>query len=49
MNKIKYCIWDVGNVIYQYSLEPLHQWCKTHTQDQTLFEANKGKFNYKVS
>lgn len=46
MNKIKYCIWDVGNVIYQYSLEPLHQWCKTHTQDQTLFEANKGKFNY---
>lgn len=23
---IKYCIWDVGNVIYRYSLDPLARW-----------------------
>ena len=28
MPVIKYCIWDVGNVIYNYTLEPVHDWCE---------------------
>ena len=46
MAKIKYCIWDVGNVIYNYTLEPLHNWCEQHTADLDTFHRNKGKFNY---
>lgn len=46
MVKIKYCIWDVGEVIYKYSLDPLHSWCKKHTKDPKTFEQNIGKFNY---
>lgn len=46
MSKIKYCIWDVGEVMYKYSLDPLHTWCKEHTQDTEVFEQNRGKFSY---
>lgn len=46
MAKIKFCIWDVGNVIYNYTLEPLHDWCEQHTADLADFRRNKGKFNY---
>lgn len=46
MAKIKYCIWDVGNVIYDYTIKPLNQWCERHTADKDIFEKNKGKFNY---
>ncbi len=44
--KFKYCIWDVGNVIYNYTLEPLHNWCERHTSNKEIFNQNKGKFNY---
>ena len=30
---IKYCIWDVGNTIYPYSLRPLHRWAESSTLD----------------
>lgn len=43
---IKFCVWDVGNVIYDYSLEPLHQWVAEKTLDRQLFEARKGKFSF---
>lgn len=46
MNKIEYCIWDVGAVIYNYSLEPLHNWCEKNTSAPEEFKAKKGKFNY---
>ncbi len=43
---IKFCVWDVGNVIYNYSLEPLHQWVEDKTINRELFEERKGKFNF---
>ncbi len=46
MIKIKYCIWDVGNVIYDYSLEPLHRWMAENTADKALFEERKGRYSY---
>jgi len=46
MSKIKYCIWDVGNVIYNYTLKPLHEWCERHTACTETFSRNKGRFNY---
>lgn len=38
---IKYCIWDVGNVIYDYSLQPLAEWIDQHsavTPENPLFD-----------
>lgn len=46
MNKIKYCIWDVGEVIYSYSLDNLHQWCKDKTTNSQALEAKLGHFSY---
>ena len=46
MPVIKYCIWDVGNVIYNYTLEPVHDWCERRTADRETFLRNKGKFSY---
>lgn len=46
MSKIKYCIWDVGGVIYNYSLDNLHQWCKEKTNSPYEVEEKLGKFNY---
>lgn len=46
MPVIKYCIWDVGNVIYNYTLEPVHDWCERRTADRETFLHNKGKFSY---
>ncbi len=46
MAKIKYCIWDVGNVIYNYSLDPLHDWCEQHTSDFNTFQERKDRFSY---
>ena len=46
MSKIKYCIWDVGNVIYNYSLDPLHNYFASETSDQSSFNQKKGTFNY---
>lgn len=41
--KIQYCIWDVGNVVYPYSLRPLAQWLEALTGQparQPLFDFN---------
>lgn len=46
MPVIKYCIWDVGNVIYNYTLEPVHDWCERRTADRETFLRHKGKFSY---
>lgn len=46
MAKIKYCIWDVGNVIYDYTIKPLNLWCEQHTTDMAAFRKNEGKFNF---
>ena len=48
----KYCIWDVGNVIYRYSLDPLKQWVEKNGSEkpqQPLFNFNpymKGDVSY---
>lgn len=46
MAQIKYCIWDVGNVVYHYTLDPLHEWCEKHTSNPDYFAQKKGLFNY---
>ena len=46
MNKIKYCIWDVGEVIYSFSLRPLHQWCQENTNTPQKLNEKLGHFNY---
>ena len=43
---IKYCIWDVGNTTYDYSLEPLHQWCVQNSFDKEQTREKLGKFSF---
>lgn len=31
---IKFCIWDIGNTTYEYSLDPLHEWLLRHSQNK---------------
>ena len=33
---IKYCIWDVGGVFYNYSLDTLHAWGMSHSVDMNV-------------
>lgn len=40
---IKYCIWDIGGVVYKFSLKPLDTWCKHHT-----INPNKAKEDYTI-
>lgn len=43
---IKYCIWDVGQTIYPFSLDPLYQWGLQHTQDKAKYQKNHGVKSY---
>lgn len=49
MGKIKYCIFDVGQVCYPYSLEPLDVYCSEKSQDKDDFISKGGVrgFDYK--
>ena len=46
---IKYCIWDVGQTIYPYSLCPLDRWARKNTWDLKKYEELGGvkAFDYK--
>lgn len=39
---IRYCVWDVGKTIYDYSLEPLERWIATRTADPEKFRSGGG-------
>lgn len=39
---IRYCIWDVGKTIYDYSLEPLERWIAARTADPEKFRSGGG-------
>lgn len=43
---IKYCIWDVGQVIYEYSLSPLHNWCRIMTKNSHPSTLPIGLFSF---
>lgn len=45
-SKLKYCIWDVGNVIYHFSFAPLDKWCRAHTFDLETYLSRIGKLDY---
>lgn len=49
MGKIKYCIFDVGQVCYPYSLEPLNHYCYEKSQNKKEFVSKGGVkgFDYK--
>lgn len=40
---IKYCIWDVGGVFYNYSLDTLHAWGISHSADKNV---NRKHFSF---
>ena len=44
---VKFCIWDIGNTTYKYSLDVLHQWCLQNSlnKEQTLEKLGKFSFN----
>ncbi len=44
LSKIKYCVWDIGGVVYDFSLKPLDKWCKEHT---ISIEKQSNEFNIK--
>lgn len=44
--KIKYCIWDIGKVIYDFSFGPLDQWCSCQTTNLPLYKKRRGKLSY---
>ena len=44
LQKIKYCVWDIGGVIYGYDTAPLFQWL---TKNSTIAEKiGKGEFSF---
>jgi len=45
---IKYCIFDVGQVCYPYSLDPLNNYCAKHTKNEEEFVKKHGvkSFDY---
>lgn len=45
---IKFCIWDVGQVVYPYSLGPLNEWAVKNTSDPSLWQEKGGvkSFDY---
>lgn len=45
-SRLKFCIWDVGNVIYHFSFAPLDKWCRAHTFDLETYLARIGKLDY---
>ena len=49
MNKIRYCIFDVGQVCYPYSFEPLNHYCYEKSQNKNEFISKGGVkgFDYK--
>lgn len=46
--KIKFCVWDVGQVIYKYSLQDLNDFMKSNSKNLDMFEKNQGvlRFDY---
>ena len=42
MDKIKYCIFDVGQVCYPYSLDPLNHYCYDKSQNKNEFNSKGG-------
>ncbi len=48
-DKIKYCIWDIGQTIYPYTLEPFNEWAKQHTTRPERYTESHNifKFDYK--
>lgn len=46
MPKIKYCIWDVGKTIYDYSLKPLDEWFLQKVPSPQEYSARKGIKSY---
>lgn len=48
MTKIKFCIWDVGKVIYDYNLKALDEYFRSKTKDWDAYQKSMGvlKFDY---
>lgn len=44
--QLKFCIWDVGKVIYDFSFAPLDKWCRAHTSDLQTYCSRIGKLDY---
>lgn len=44
--KIKYCIWDVGGVIYPYTLKFVNEFMKSRTEDMAAFNENNGAVGF---
>ena len=46
--KVKYCIFDVGKVCYDYTLDPLNDYCRQMSEDPSAFDAVNGvkSFDY---
>lgn len=43
---IRYCVWDVGKTIYNYSLKPFERWLEERTSDRGKFRAAGGLRTY---
>lgn len=43
---IKYCIWDVGNTTYKFTLDALHRWCIQNSLDEKQTKEKLGKFSF---
>ncbi len=43
---IKYCVWDVGKTIYNYSLKPFERWLEERVPDREKFRVAGGLRTY---
>lgn len=46
-HKIPYCVWDIGQVVYHYTLEPFNEWCvkNSNTLERSIDELQPLDFN----
>ena len=45
-NRIKCCIWDVGGVLYDFSLLPLERFTLGRMRDKSLYAVRKDRFSF---
>lgn len=48
MTKIKYCVWDMGGVLYEWSAKPFYDWCFENTQNLDEMKKNIDDLNFDI-
>lgn len=48
MTKIKYCVWDMGGVLYEWNAKPFYDWCFQNTQNADEMKKNIDNLDFDI-